>query len=376
MAEINSTPLRDIMQYESQIWAAADLLIAAGIKQSKFPDFMMPFFALVMLEGRMRNVISQLEEDGLSREADLDEFIEAFRDEKCGYNEFIVREGKTLATICSNDKTFEQDFSTYRNAFDPELKMLLGIDRGTEEQKFLNMDGVVAELRSKKILLQTVTKWSEVDLSGYDNSAITTLEEHIKRRWADISAETAGEQYTPDDIISLISEIVSSKISIPKNKFVHVYDPTCGGGNLLFGIADRLKSNGYSNVATYGCDISDALYALSCIESKFRQDSKIEHGNTLTKVPFSGTQFDVVIANPPYGVSWKGYESDIKNDQTDSSNIHQLFLMVSCCLCNTSSGSSQIRALQLKFTMVPPFSVETLVEAKATSANTYLTKTG
>ena len=316
MAELNSAHLRDIMQYESQIWAAADLLIAAGIKQSKFPDFMMPFFALVMLEGRMRNVIAQLEDEGLSRDTDIDEFIEAFRDEKCGYNEFIVREGKTLATICSNDKTFEQDFVTYRNAFDPELKMLLGIDRGTEEQKFLNMDGIVAELRSKKILLQTVTKWAEVDLSGYDNSAITTLEEHIKRRWADISAETAGEQYTPDDIISLISEIVASKISIPKNHFVHIYDPTCGGGNLLFGVADRLKSNGYGNVATYGCDISDSLYALSCIESKFRQDSKIEHGNTLTKVPFNGTQFDVIIANPPYGVSWKGYESDIRNDQT------------------------------------------------------------
>lgn len=316
MAETNPTPLRDIMQYEPQIWAAADLLIAAGIKQSKFPDFMMPFFALVMLESRMRNVIAKLEEEGLSRETNLDEFIEAFRDEKCGYNEFIVKEGKTLSTICSNDKTFEQDFNTYRKGFDPELKMLLGIDRGTEEQKFLNMDGIVAELRAKKILLATVTKWAEIDLSGYDNSAITTLEEHIKRRWADISAETAGEQYTPDDIISLISEIVVSKISVSKSQFVHVYDPTCGGGNLLFGVADRLKANGYKYVATYGCDLSDSLYALSCIESKFRTHSKIQHGNTLTKVPFLGTEFNVVIANPPYGVSWKGYESDIKNDQT------------------------------------------------------------
>lgn len=316
MAETNPTPLRDIMQYEPQIWAAADLLIAAGIKQSKFPDFMMPFFALVMLESRMRNVISQLESEGLSRDNDLDEFVEAFRDEKCGYNEIIVKEGKTLASICSNDKTFEQDFYTYRKGFDPELKMLLGIDRGTEEQKFLNMDGIVAELRAKKILLATVTKWAEIDLSGYDNSAITTLEEHIKRRWADISAETAGEQYTPDDIISLISEIVASKISVPKSQFVHVYDPTCGGGNLLFGVADRLKKNGYKYVATYGCDLSDSLYALSCIESKFRSHSKIQHGNTLTKVPFLGTEFNVVIANPPYGVSWKGYEADVKNDQT------------------------------------------------------------
>lgn len=317
MADINPTPLHDIMQYESQIWAAADDLYGAGIKQSKFPDFMMPFFALVMLEGRMRNVMRRLEDEGLSREADLDEFVEAFKDEGCGYNDYIVRDGKTLSSICSNDKTFDQDFDAYRKAFDNDLKRLLGIDRGVEEQKFLNMDGIVAELRAKKILLSTVTKWAEVDLSDYDNSAITTLEEHIKRRWADISAETAGEQYTPDDIISLISEIVSSKISIPKNKFVHVYDPTCGGGNLLFGVADRLKEQGYSHVATYGCDMSDSLYALSCIESRFRNDSHIMHGNTLTSVPFSDKPFDVIIANPPYGVSWKSYESDIRNDQTE-----------------------------------------------------------
>lgn len=316
MKEEKSRHLPDIMHYESKIWAAADLLIAAGVKQSKFPDFMMPFFALMMLEGRMRNVIYQLEKEGLSRENNLDEFVEAFRDENCGFNEIIVKEGKTLTSICSNDKTFEQDFTTYRKGFDSELKMLLGIDRGTEEQKFLNMDGIVAELRAKKILLATVTKWAEIDLSGYDNSSITTLEEHIKRKWADISAETAGEQYTPDDIISLISEIVSSKITIPRNEFVHVYDPTCGGGNLLFGVADRLHTNGYNMVATYGCDMSDSLYALSCIESKFRQDSKIKHGNTLTKVPFNGQQFDVIIANPPYGVSWKGYEDDVRHDQT------------------------------------------------------------
>lgn len=316
MADINPTPLHDIMQYESQIWAAADDLYGAGIKQSKFPDFMMPFFALVMLEGRMRNVMRKLEEEGISRESDLEEFVEAFKDEGCGYNDYIVRHGKTLSSICSNDKTFDQDFDSYRKAFDDDLKRLLGIDRGIDEQKFLNMDGIVAELRAKKILLSTITRWAEVDLSEYDNSAITTLEEHIKRRWADISAETAGEQYTPDDIISLISEIVSSKITIPKNKFVHVYDPTCGGGNLLFGVADRLKEQGYSHVATYGCDMSDSLYALSCIESRFRNDSHIMHGNTLTSVPFSDKPFDVIIANPPYGVSWKGYESDIRNDQT------------------------------------------------------------
>ena len=86
-----------------------------------------------------------------------------------------------------------------------------------------------------------VTKWSQIDLSTYNNSEITTLEEHIKRKWADISAETAGEQYTPEDIIALIAEIVSAKINISHDDYVHLYDPTCGGANLLFGVADRLN---------------------------------------------------------------------------------------------------------------------------------------
>lgn len=314
---ITENSQRDILQYESQIWAVADLMRGVGIKDSKFPDYMMPFFALVMLESRMLNVIKKLKKEGFDREEDFESFKGQFIDEDCGYNEYIVEKGKTLSDICSNDKTFEQDFENYRRGFDEQLKELLGIDRGTEQKKYLNMDGVVAELRAKKILMQTVIVWAGIDLSGYDNSAITTLEEHIKRRWADISAETAGEQYTPDDIISLIAEIVAAKIQIPTNSYVLLYDPTCGGANLLFGVADRLANNaGYKHIATYGSEINDALYALSAIESRFRGKSTIRCGNTLTEYPFRGRSFDVIVANPPYGVNWKGYEKEIRNDQT------------------------------------------------------------
>lgn len=311
-------PLRDIMHYESDIWAIADVLYSSAVKQSDFPAYMMPFFALVMLEGRMRNAVKQIEEEyGITAESNPEEFEELFRLRDCGYNEYIVMQGKTLAKVCMNDSTFEQDFHAYLSGFDPDLKRLLGVDRGQGEQKFLNMDGIVAELRGKNILMIVATKWSEIDLSGYDNSAITTLEEHIKRKWADISASTAGEQYTPDDIISLIAEIVAAKIEKPKNEIIHVYDPTCGGANLLYGVADRLANqNGYSHVATYGSEYNDALYALAAIESRFRDFSQIEYGNTLTRVPFSDKAFDVIVANPPYGTTWSGYKKEIENDQT------------------------------------------------------------
>lgn len=310
--------MKDILSYESEIWSCADLLISSGIKQSKFPDYMMPFFALIMLEGRMLNEIKDIEvTEGLNRKDNPEEFLEAFRDRGCGFNEYIVMQGKTLASICDNDKTFEQDFQAYLNGFDSTLKELLGIERGTEDSKYLNLDGIKAELRKKGVLMQYVSRWAQIDLSPYNNSDITTLEEHIKRKWADISAETAGEQYTPEDIISLIAEIVAAKVDIPQNDYVSLYDPTCGGANLLFGVADRLKNvGGYQYVATYGQDFNDALYALAKIESLFREDSKIEYGNTLTQGRFRDKEFDVVVANPPYGIPWKGYEKEVRNDQT------------------------------------------------------------
>lgn len=316
MNQENTTP-RDIMHYESDIWSIADLLLAASIKQSDFPTYMMPFFALVMLEGRMLNAINEvIEEEGINPKDDPEDFKEAFLEKECGYNEYIVMKGKTLLSICRNDSTFDQDFSEYLKAFDDVLRKLLGINREKNEAKYLNMDGIVAELRSKKILMQVVTAWAKIDLSCYDNSAITTLEEHIKRKWADISASTAGEQYTPDDIISLIAEIVASKVQKPKNEYIHIYDPTCGGANLLFGVADRLKNqSGYNYIATYGSEYNDALFALAAIESRFRNNSQICYGNTLTTVPFADKEFDVVVANPPYGTKWSGFEKEVKNDQ-------------------------------------------------------------
>lgn len=317
MATSSQQPLRDIMHYESDIWSIADILYAHSIKQSDFPAYMMPFFALVMLEGRMRNAVKQIENEyQITAETDPAEFEELFRLKDCGYNDYIVMQGKTLAKICANDTSFEQDFHAYLNGFDEDLKCLLGVDRGSSESKYLNMDGIVAELRGKQILMSVATKWSEIDLAGYDNSDITTLEEHIKRRWADISASTAGEQYTPNDIISLIAEIVAAKIEKPTTDIIHVYDPTCGGANLLFGVADRLKNNnGYKNVATYGSEYNDALYALAAIESRFRDFSTIKNGNTLTTVPFSDKAFDVIVANPPYGTKWADYKKEIENDQ-------------------------------------------------------------
>lgn len=311
---------QNILQYESKVWSTADLLIGAGIKQSDFPKYMMPYFAIIMLESRLVRHYKELLKDFGADSTDdidnIDDFLDEFKDYNIGYNEVIIKQHKTLADICKNDKTFLNDFETYLKAFDPETKELLGVDRGNTEEKYLDISGLSGQLRKKNILFDTVKKWSEIDLTPFNNSDITTLEEHIKRKWADISAETAGEQYTPDDIIALITEIILSKIE-DNGEFLTIYDPTCGGGNLLFGVEDIIQKSYNRPTKTYGEDWSDSLYALAKIESRFRTDSDIRYGNTLTNISFIEKQFDVIVANPPYGVDWKGYKKDIENDTTE-----------------------------------------------------------
>ena len=307
----------NILQYESKIWATADLLRGSGIKESEWPSFMMPFFALAMIESRLVRMFSMLKaEIGEAAFAKIkkEDLYDLIKDKGQGYNIFIFEKNQSLTDICKNDKSFEIDFDAYLKGFDGETKDLLGVDAG-EGEKFLDIKGVIAKLKAKKVLLGYTKLWAEIDLKPFNNSEITTLEEHIKRKWADISAETAGEQYTPDDVIALIAEIIASKIE-ESDTLLKIYDCTCGGGNMLFGVEDRINQKFKRLTQTYGQDWNDALYALAKIESRFRPDSKIEHGNTLVDDKFDNEEFDVVVANPPYGVSWKGYEKDITNDKT------------------------------------------------------------
>ena len=307
----------NILQYESTIWNTADLLRGCGIKESEWPSYMMPFFALSMIESRLLRSLDELmAQEDITDFADVDpkDLAEVIRDRGQGYNAYLIEQGKTLRSISQNDKSFETDFEAYLAAFDGETRWLLGVGAGDGE-KFLDMRGVINRLKAKKVLFSYAKEWSQIDLKPFNNSEITTLEEHIKRRWADISAETAGEQYTPDDVIDLIAELIIAKVA-PTGGVLIVYDSTCGGGNLLFGVEDRIKARTSRVTQTYGQDWNDALYVLARIESRFRDDSHIEHGNTLTEDKFSHVKAHVVVANPPYGVSWKGYQKEILNDKT------------------------------------------------------------
>lgn len=319
-----------ILSYQSTIWASCDV-VRGHVKESDLPNLMMPFFALIMTESRLvrQYQLKKAELEGQQVDGDLTlsfkdgvdedlhkDVVAEIRDQGKGYNSVILDQKTRLIDICRSSVNFEADLEHYLDAFDEETQTLLGVHRN-KVGAFLNIRGQIEFLKEDNNLFDFVSAWAKIDLTNFTNSDITTLEEHIKRRWADISAQTSGEQYTPDDIIGLIGDLSLSyvKQGATFSRQLNLYDMTCGGGNMLYGVEDQIKPLlPEHSIYSYGQEMNKQLYALAKIESRFRDHGRIELGDTLVDDKLYDVDMDLLVANPPYGVDWKKQKRDVEND--------------------------------------------------------------
>lgn len=318
-----------LLSCADKIWETADTLRGAGIKASEWPSYMMPFFALMMLESRLRRFRqSRIEEFKVETGSDFNtedptnlEWLEkSAKAANKGFHPELLLHNKGLRETCAvPGGNFLNRLMAHLHQYDPDTKRLLGIGYAQGQAKFLEMQGKASDLFSRDNcpLFPFAQKWAAIDFTPFDNSEITTIEEHIKRKWADISAETAGEQYTPADVIDLATAIVVELRREGKGGtgIADVYDMASGGGNFLFATEDALREAFPElSVRTRGQELNDALYALAAIEARFREDASIVWGNTLTHDHFLLDKFDVIVANPPYGVDWKDFRKQLELD--------------------------------------------------------------
>lgn len=318
-----------LLETASTIWSSADVLRGAGIRGSDYPKMMMPFFALMLLESRLirqrREMIEQFE-SSYGRKFDIDpngpdiqdDLLPAMKGANLGFHQSVAETGLGLGNLAQvQGGNFLNRFKTWMEGWDADTQKLLGFGYAQGQLKFLDIQGIASDLQAKDILWAFAEKWGSIDLTAHDNSEVTTIEEHIKRKWADISAETAGEQYTPSDLGELGVDIQVAMLSrgLPADGIVRVYDPTCGGGNFVFAAEDALRAKFPAlSVVSRGQELNDSLFAFAAIESRFRPNSHFEYGNTLTNDGFPGEKFDAIMANPPYGVDWSAYAKAILAD--------------------------------------------------------------
>ena len=323
-----SQSIGSILQYKPKVFSSADTLRGAGVKNSEWPACMMPFFALVLVESRLlrlrdeKLVEFQNEEGRPWDETNTDDqtwMQSSIQFENYGYHEELVLHGKSLATVCTNNAgNFKQRFLDYVGGYDDNTRMLLGVGYSKGSLKFMDLEGIADYLASlaNDPLYPFAKKWASIDFKALNNSEITTLEEHIKREWGDMSAETAGEQFTPFDMIQLAGELAKSMLARNGSpSILNIYDMTCGGGNFLYAMEDELKAAfPQASIVSSGQELNPQLFALAAIEARFRSAATIKYGNTLTDDQFATKAFDVIFANPPYGGDWKDYKNQIAAD--------------------------------------------------------------
>jgi type I restriction enzyme M protein len=182
----------------------------------------------------------------------------------------------------------------------------------------------IRKMAEKNILYQVIKKFSWVDLTPpplgrIDNIQMGYIFEELIRIGAEQSNEEAGEHFTPREVIKLMVDLLLSPEEDLARGFLvkKIYDPACGTGGMLSEAEQYLKQlNADAQPHLYGQDWNDEAWAICRADMliKGHDEEKIQLGDSFTKDAYQKEKFDYMLANPPFGVSWKQQEKFINRE--------------------------------------------------------------
>lgn len=293
------------------IWNVADIL-RGGWKQHEYQDVILP---LVVLK-RLDNVLAKTKQDVLRTYNQMhgtmsDDSLSLFLEKEAGYK-FYNTSPYDFKKLLDDSEGIYANFINYLDGFSPNVRDII--------EKF-DFAKQLNKLKGGKILHLIVKELDKVDLSpeAVSNHDMGYVFEELIRRFSEQSNETAGEHYTPREVIRLMVRLLlepdAARIK-GENKIIEIYDPAMGtGGMLTIGKEYvQTKINPAAEVYLYGQELNPQTYAIakSDILIKGEDANRVKGGSgehaedsTLSNDQFYNKQFDYVIANPPYGTDWK-----------------------------------------------------------------------
>ncbi|MCB0053189.1 MAG: N-6 DNA methylase [Caldilinea sp.] len=184
---------------------------------------------------------------------------------------------------------------------------------------YFDFKAEIAKMHEANILYLVVAKFCDIDLHPdvVDNIQMGLLFEDLIRRFNEAANETAGDYFTPREVIRLMVDILfapDDEILTTEGKIFTLLDPACGTGGMLSEAQRHLQAmNSRANLWVFGQDFNPRAYAIAASDLLMKDgaDSRIEFGDSLINDRFEGKKFDYLLANPPFGVDWKKQQARI-----------------------------------------------------------------
>jgi type I restriction enzyme M protein len=179
----------------------------------------------------------------------------------------------------------------------------------------------IEKMREANILYIVVSKFCDIDLhpDTLDNIQMGSLFEDLIRRFNEAANETAGDHFTPREVIQLMVDILFAPDDdvLTKPVICKMLDPTCGTGGMLAEAQKHLyENNAKAQLFVFGQDFNPRAYAMAASDLLMKDNNpeRIQFGDTLLDDKFPDEKFDYLIANPPFGVDWKKQQQFVKRE--------------------------------------------------------------
>lgn len=304
------------------IFQITDRVLWNVFKKNEIGDVLLPFVVLRRLDCILEPV-NQKVRDSYNNFKDKvsEDKLDPILRKAAGGLQFYNISRHTFETLRENPKTIEIDFNNYIHGFNKEVREII---------ECFQFDKVLGRLIKNRILYQMVDAICKVDLHKdvVDNHDMGYVFEELIRISNEQSNETAGEHFTPRDVIQLMIEVMFSterEVFSQPGIIRTIYDPAMGTGGMINiaknYVVDTLCANqpNKPTIRTYGQEINEQSYAIAKSEALITGENidNIRHGNTFTKDRFPEKKFHYMLANPPYGVTWSKDSDYIINESAN-----------------------------------------------------------
>jgi type I restriction enzyme M protein len=289
------------------IWATADLL-RGDYKQSDYGKIILPFTLLRRLECVLEPTRDAVLAEHEARKS-LGIPMEQFLTRKSGHN-FYNTSRYTLTKLMSDPNNIRENLESYINEFSPNAREIF------EKYEFATQ---IEKLNEANLLYLIVEKFATVNLhpDRISNHEMGLVFEELIRKFAEASNETAGEHFTPRDIVRLTTSLLFStddEILTKSGVVRSLYDPTAGTGGFLSSGSEYVHElNPDATLVTFGQELNGESYAICKADMLIKGQAveNIKHGNTLSDDQLADNKFDYMLSNPPFGVEWKKVQKTV-----------------------------------------------------------------